>query len=109
LKLYVCYGTWRRPSIYRQGHPCGNAYRALRAAGHDPEVIKSYGLGLLPDALNQTSGRKRVKELTGNSWVPALELDDGVVVDGSHAIVEWARANAANAAGATTGGASAAS
>jgi hypothetical protein len=98
LKLYVCYGTWRRPSIYRQGHPCGNAYRALREAGHDPELIRCYGLGPLPDVLNQTRGRKRVKQLTGNTWVPALELDDGAVVDGSHAIVEWARAHPAGAA-----------
>jgi len=96
LKLYVCYGTFRSPRP--GGHPCGNAYRALRSAGHDPQVIKSYGLGLLPDALNQTSGRRRVKELTGNSWVPALELDDGEVVDGSKAIVEWARTHPAPSA-----------
>ena len=34
------------------GHPCGNAYHALKDAGYDPEVEKSYGWGALPDFLN---------------------------------------------------------
>ena len=34
-----------------------------------------------------------MQELTGNRWVPTLVLDDGTVIDGSGAIVEWARAN----------------
>jgi len=99
MKLYVCYGTFTttpRPG----GHPCGNAYRALREAGHDPEVIRSYGAGPLPDFLNNTRGRRRARELTGKSWVPVLELDDGSAVGGSHAIIEWARGHPA---GATTG------
>ncbi|MCA1656776.1 MAG: glutathione S-transferase domain-containing protein [Actinobacteria bacterium] len=94
MKLYVCYGTFLhapRPG----GHPCGNAYHALREAGYEPEVKKSYGLGALPASLNQTTGRKAVKALTGNSWVPTLVLDDGSVVDGSHEIVAWAKANPA--------------
>ena len=87
MRLYVCWGTFHSPRP--GGHPCGNAYRALRAAGHDPEVVKSYGLGPLPDAINGPR-RKEVKRLTGNSWVPTLILDDGTVVDGSAAIVDWA-------------------
>jgi hypothetical protein len=87
MKLYVCWGTFHSPRP--GGHPCGNAYRALRDAGHDPEVVKAYGLGPLPDALNGPR-RKEVKRLTGNSWVPALVLDDGTVVDGSQNIVDWA-------------------
>jgi glutathione S-transferase len=63
-------------------------------------VIRSYGLGSLPDIFNQTSGRKEVKRLTGKSWVPVLVLDDGTVISDSHKIVEWARANPAAA---TTG------
>jgi|SRR5215207_2695053 len=94
MRLYVCYGTF--PSPKPGGHPCRNAYQALVEAGHDPEVKRSYGLGPLPDAL-QTSTRKRVKELTGNAWVPMLELDDGEVVDGSEAIVAWAKAHPAGA------------
>jgi hypothetical protein len=92
MKLYVCYGTWKaapRPG----GHPCGTAYHALRNAGHDPEVVRSYGLGILPSALNQTKGRKRARELTGSDLVPVLELDDGTAVGGSREIAAWAKAN----------------
>ena len=94
MKLYVCWGTF--PTPRPGGHPFRNAYVALTEAGHDPQVVKSYGLGLLPDTpFNQTAGRKRAKELTGNSWVPILELDDGTVIDGSRKIVDWAAANPA--------------
>jgi len=94
MKLYVCYGTFQfapRPG----GHPCGNAFHALKDAGYEPEVVKAYGWGVLPDAFNQTSGRKEVERLTGNRWVPALVTDDGTVVQGSDGIVEWAKANPA--------------
>ena len=97
MKLYVCYGTWR-PAPRPGGHPCGKAFEALREAGHDPEVVKSYGLGILPDALNNTAGRRRAKELTGSNMVPVLELDDGTAVGGSDEIVAWARAHPAGAA-----------
>lgn len=97
MKLYVCYGTFTatpRPG----GHPCGNAHVALRDAGHRPEVVKVYGLGVLPDVpFNQGRGRKRVKELTGSSMVPALELDDGTAISGSEEIEAWARSNPAGA------------
>jgi hypothetical protein len=98
MKLYVCWGTFRSPRP--GGHPCGNAYRALRDAGHEPEVIKSYGLGLLPDALNQTEGRKEVKRLSGDTWVPLLVTDDGEVVKDSKKIAAWAQANPAGSGGA---------
>jgi Glutathione S-transferase, N-terminal domain len=93
VKLYVCWGTF--PTPRPGGHPCRNAHEALRRAGHRPEVVLSYGLGVLPDFLNQTRGRREVKELTGNNWVPALVLDDGTVIDGSREIVAWAEANPA--------------
>jgi hypothetical protein len=89
MKLYVCYGTFTtapRPG----GHPCGNAYRALREAGHDPEVVKSYGLGILPGFLNRTKGRREVRELTGQDWVPVLVTDSGEVVSDSKNIAAWA-------------------
>jgi hypothetical protein len=44
---------------------------------------------------NRTRGRREMKELTGDRWVPTLLLDDGAVLDGSQAIVDWARANPA--------------
>jgi hypothetical protein len=94
MKLYVCYGTFTltpRPG----GHPCGNAYRALREAGHEPQVIRTYGLGVLGDLFNRTSARREVKRLTGNLMVPTLALDDGTIVDGSKEIVAWSKANPA--------------
>ena len=94
MKLYVCWGTF--PTPRPGGHPCKNAADALHQAGHRPELVRAYGLGMLPDTpFNLTAGRKRVKELTGRSVVPALELDDGTVVAGSERIAEWARANPA--------------
>jgi len=99
MKLYVCWGTF--PTVRPGGHPCRNAYKALCEAGYDPELVKSYGLGVLPAALNRTRGREAVQELTGNRWVPTRVLDDGTVIDGSHEIVDWARANPAARAGST--------
>ena len=94
MKIYVCYGTWKR-APRPGGHPCGVAYHALKDAGYDPEVKKSYGVGALPDALNNTSGRKKVRQLTGQSWVPVMVADDGSVVQGSKEIKAWAEANPA--------------
>jgi hypothetical protein len=96
MKLYVCYGTF--PTPRPGGHPCGNAYNALRDAGYDPQVKRAYEGGFLPDfPFNQTTGRRAVKRLTGNSWVPTLVLDDGSVVDGSREIIDWAKAHPAGA------------
>ena len=93
MKLYVCWTKRQFPEP--GGHPCANAYTALRDAGHDPDVQRAYGWKLLPDALNFTPGRKAVKRLTGRVDVPVLVLDDGDFVAGSKRIVEWARANPA--------------
>jgi hypothetical protein len=93
MKLYVCYGLFKSPRP--GGHPCRNAHEALRTAGYEPTVVKSYGLGLLPKAFNMTKGRQEVERLTGNRMVPALVLDDGSVVDGSREIVAWAKAHPA--------------
>jgi hypothetical protein len=93
MKLYVCYGLFKSPRP--GGHPCRNAHEALREAGYEPKVVKSYGLGLLPKAFNMTKGRKEVERLTGNRMVPALLLDDGSVIDGSQEIVAWAKAHPA--------------
>ena len=105
MKLYVCYGTFKftpRPG----GHPCGHAHQALVDAGYEPEVIRSYGWGLLPEVFNLTPGRREVKRLTGSHWVPALVTDDGTVIQGSRRIIEWAKANPAGGTGGA-GGASA--
>ena len=91
MKLYVCWNTKRGPL----GHPCGNAYHALRQAGHDPEVIKSYGQHALPDIVNRTTGRREAERLTGRKTVPVLVSDAGEVVSDSKRIVSWARAHPA--------------
>jgi Glutathione S-transferase, N-terminal domain len=97
MKLYVCWGLFRSPRP--GGHPCRNAHEALTAAGWEPEVEKVYGWGVLPDFMNPT--RRRIKEMTGQIWVPVLVTDDGEVVPGSGKIAEWAAANPATASEAT--------
>jgi hypothetical protein len=94
MKLYICWATLGGP-----GHACSKAHAALVEAGHEPEVVRSYGWGSLPDMpFNQSSGRKRAKALTGSSVVPVLELDDGTAVAGSEEIAAWARAHRASGA-----------
>jgi len=95
VKLYVCYGTFQTPRP--GGHPCANAHTALRDAGHEPEVVKSYGAGILPGIFNRTRGRREVKDLTGSYMVPVLVTDDGETVAGSGEIAAWARAHPAGA------------
>jgi len=94
VKLYVCWGTFQTPRP--QGHPCHNAYQALKMAGHDPDVIKVRGLGIGPGFMHLiTSGRREVEEVSGQRAVPVLVADDGEVVTDSSRIVEWAEAHPA--------------
>ena len=65
------YAPWR-PSA----HPCKVAHDALIAAGHDPDVVRAFSFGFLPDL---TRRRREVQRLTGQSYVPVLVLDDGVL------------------------------
>jgi hypothetical protein len=105
MKLYVCYGTFKA-APRGGGHPCGVAHQALKDAGHDPEVIRSYGMGIAPDLFNRTKGRQEVKRLTGSYMVPVLVTDDGEAISESDNIVAWAREHPAGA-GPATGGAAA--
>ncbi len=96
MKLYVCWGTFTsapRPG----GHPCGNAHRALREAGHDPEVIKVGGLGVGPVKWT-TDGRREVERLSGGTEVPVLLTDDGEAISDSKRIIEWAETHPASVA-----------
>ena len=94
MRLYVCWGTFpvpwpRKSASWRPGaHPCKRAHDALTEAGHSPEVVRVYGLAPVPDI---TSGRREVKRLTGESFVPVLVLDSGEVIADSKNIVAWAR------------------
>ena len=96
MKLYICWGTFQTPRP--GGHPCANAYNALRDAGHDPEVVKVHGLGVGPKLFQHiTDGRREVEELTGSTTVPVLVTDSGEAIGDSKAIVAWAEAHPASA------------
>jgi Glutathione S-transferase, N-terminal domain len=91
MKLYVCWGTF---PMGPHEHPCHVAHDALRDAGHAPEVVRTYGWKALPDVpFNMTPGRRKAKDLTGDTSVPVLELDDGTAIGGSREIVAWAQAH----------------
>ncbi len=95
MKLYVCWDTRTKHPVFGD-HPCGIAHHKLVEAGHDPEVVRSYGWAVLPDVLNSTSGRREVRRLSGgNDEVPALVLDDGTFIQGTSEIIAWAKANPA--------------
>jgi len=96
MKLYICWGTFQTPRP--GGHPCANAYNALRDAGYEPEVIKVHGLAVGPKLFQHiTDGRREVERLTGSPVVPALVTDDGEVIADSKRIVAWAEAHPAGA------------
>lgn len=101
MKLYVCWGTFQSPRPPR-GHPCHNAYKALRDAGYDPDVVKTHGLGIGPKFMHvMTDGRREVEELTGSTTVPVLVTDDGQVIIESQRIVQWAQTHPADVHSAT--------
>ncbi len=98
MKLYVCWGTFQTPRP--GGHPCANAHAAVKDAGWEPEVIRTYGWAALPELMNP--GRRPVRELTGQDWVPVLVTDDDEVIRESKAIVQWAKENPAAGADKTS-------
>ena len=98
MKLIVCWTTRKLGA-----HPCGVAYEALREAGHDPQVVRSYGWRVLPGFFNLTPGRREARRLTGDITVPVLVTDDGEVVHESHRIAAWARATPPLGRAAATG------
>ena len=94
MKLYVCWGTFQ--TLRPGGHPCHNAYEALRSAGHDPEVVKVHGLGVGPRFLHvKTEGRREVEGLTGSPVVPVLITDEGEAIADSKRIIAWAESHPA--------------
>jgi hypothetical protein len=93
MKLYVCWGTFKIPGP--RPHPCHLVHAALTRAGHDPELVRTYSSGALPPI---TPGRKQVKRMTGQTWVPLLLKDDGEMIRGSMEIIAWAEAHPATGA-----------
>ena len=92
MKFYVCWTTAAKMGFHE--HPCGMAYEAVKDAGYDPEVVHARGWAKLPDFLNNSHGRREVREMSGgNDEVPAMVLDDGTFIQGTKKVVDWARAN----------------
>jgi glutathione S-transferase len=54
-------------------------------------VVRCYGWEALPGVFNLTPGRRKVKQLTGETTVPVLVTDDAEVIAGSREIADWAR------------------
>ena len=75
------------------GHPCGRAAKALDDVGHTYDLATVGGFKVV--GFTRRGKRGKIRELTGQEDVPVLVLDDGGVVTGERAIVEWARANPA--------------
>jgi glutathione S-transferase len=85
--LYVCHIDDGGPSP----HACRRAQRALHDAGHDFEK-EIYGKGI-PFGLFTKGRRPELKQMSGQEKLPVLALPDGSTVNGSAAIIAWAKAN----------------
>ena len=81
--LYVCHGDDEGPRV----HPCRRVQEALRAAGIDYEkVIAAHGH---PIPFLRKGSRESLREATGDTKLPALELPDGTIITHSRAILAW--------------------
>jgi glutathione S-transferase len=88
LTLYVCHIDRGGPPF----HPCRRVQEALDDAGHSYErVVFDRNR---PGGFFTRGRRPELKELSGQERLPVLRLADGSVVNGSGAIVRWAKANA---------------
>jgi glutathione S-transferase len=81
--LFVCHGDDGGPRI----HPCRRVQEALRAANIDyDKVIAGHGS---PLPFLRKGSREELRERTGTTKLPALELADGTVITHSRAILSW--------------------
>lgn len=86
--LYVCHIDDGGPPP----HACRRAQRALRDAGHDFDK-QVFGKGI-PFGLFTKGRRPELKQMSGQEKLPVLALPDGGTVNGSAAIIAWAKDNA---------------
>ena len=92
LTLYTCHIDRGGPPA----HPCRRAHEALEEAGVSYRSVvfdrnRPFGL--------RTRGKRpELKEISGQEKLPVLALTDGKTVNGSKAIVAWARQHASTTA-----------
>jgi hypothetical protein len=99
LTLYVCHIDEGGPPP----HACKRAQRALRESGHDfDKVVFAKGI---PFGLFTKGRRPEIKAMSGQEKLPVLALADGSTVNGSAAIISWARSNAPGGSGEGAGAA----
>lgn len=83
--LYTCPAKTAAPFM----HPCGRAAKALKDHGHTFEIDTVAGFKALP--WTRCGKREAVREISGQEDVPVYVVDDGTVVTGNRAIVDWAK------------------
>jgi hypothetical protein len=91
MDLYTCPARTHGADTPIVKHPCGVAAQALEKAGHSYSVKAVGGFKNVP--FSRRGKRDQIIELTGQQDVPILVLDDGGVIQGSTAIVDWASSN----------------
>ena len=87
--LYTCPAQTHGANAPLVKHPCGVAAKALDAAGQSYEVKVVGGFKNVP--FSRRGKRREIVDLTGQEDVPVLVTDDGSIITGSKAIVDWAR------------------
>jgi glutathione S-transferase len=81
--LYVCHGDDGGPRV----HPCRRVQEALRDKGIEYEkVVAAHGS---PIPFLRKGSRDELREATGDSKLPALQLEDGTVLTHSKQILGW--------------------
>jgi len=89
--LYTCPAGTHGADVPLIKHPCGVAAKALDDAGHSYTLKTVGGFKNLP--FSRRGKRDEIIALTGQQDVPVLVLGDGAVIEGSGAIVAWAKAH----------------
>lgn len=95
--LYTCPAQKHGANAPLVKHPCGVAAQALERAGQTYEVKVVGGFKNVP--FSRRGKRGEIRALTGQEDVPVLVLDNGSIVQGSGAIVDWALVAASSAPG----------
>jgi glutathione S-transferase len=81
--LFVCHGDDGGPRV----HPCRRVQEAMRAAGIEYEkVVAAHGN---PIPFLRKGSRDDLREATGDTKLPTLQLPDGTTLKHSRAILAW--------------------